>query len=385
VGENSRQPALPGSILLTAGPLTVPVAAMIPPDSLEEDGKGPEEPAGPRVEPALSLGKLAVKRAAPARAEPSWGRVLADTIKLWVQRRLAPRRRRLAVIFLVLTVVAAVALAVTGIFTGTLSRTGPPASAGSARAHAASAQTAAAKIQAEAAAWMASQVSTGAMVACDPVMCAALQAHGVIAGRLVLLRPGSADPGSANVMVTSRPADRQLTDEYAPAVIASFGAGRTRIEVRVIAPGGVAAYASALRADLAARMDAGSQLLRNPHIQFTAQDAAQLRAGEVDSRLLATIAALSSVYSFRVTAFGDASPGAQVLFRNVTITSHGQGSGRSELAAARALVSAQEPPYLPAHATIIEVAVGQPALSIEFAAPSPLGLLSPVLTAYSSA
>ena len=388
MGENSREPALPGSILLTADPLTVPVAAMIPPDSLEEDGKGHEEPAGPRVEPALSLGKLAVKRAAPARAEPSWGRVLANTIKLsvwWRLRRLAPRRRRLAVIFLVLTVVAAVAFAVTGIFTGTLSRTGPPASAGSARAHAASAQTAAAKIQAEAAAWMASQVSTGAMVACDPVMCAALQAHGVIAGRLVLLRPGSADPGSANVMVTSRPADRQLTDKYAPALIASFGAGRTRIEVRVIALGGVAAYASALRADLAARMDAGSQLLRNPHIQFTAQDAARLRAGEVDSRLLATIAALSSQYSFRVTAFGHASPGAQVLFRDVTITSHGQGNRRSELAAARALVSAQEPPYLPAHATIIKVAVGQPALSIEFAAPSPLGLLSPVLTAYSSA
>jgi hypothetical protein len=141
-------------------------------------------------------------------------------------------------------------------------------------------------LQADAAAWIASQVSTGAMVACDPVMCAALQAHGVIAGGLVPLGPGSADQGSANVMVTSRPADRQLAVEYAPAVIASFGAGPARIEVRLVTPGGVGAYESALRADLAARMNAGSQLLQNLRIQFTAQDAARLRAGEVDSRLL---------------------------------------------------------------------------------------------------
>jgi hypothetical protein len=204
------------------------------------------------------------------------------------------------------------------------------------------------------------------MVACDPVMCAALQSHGVIGGRLVPLRPGSADPGSASV-------------------IASFGAGPTRIEVRVVTPGGAAAYESALRADLAARMDAGSQLLQNSRIQFIAQDGARLRAGEVDARLLATLAALSPVYSFRVTGFGDASPGAQVLFRDVTITMSGRGDGGSELAAARALVSSQATPYLPAHATIIAGTTGQSALRIEFAAPSPLGLLTKVLTAYSSA
>jgi hypothetical protein len=90
----------------------------------------------------------------------------------------------------------------------------------------------------------------------------------------------------------------------------------------------------------------------------------------VDARLLATLAALASQYSFRVTAFGDAAPGAPVLFRQVAITGRG-------LAAALAMVRAQNPPYLPAHAA----AVGQTGLSIEFAAPSPLGLLSPVLDA----
>ena len=44
-----------------------------------------------------------------------------------------------------------------------------------------------------------------------------------------------------------------------------------------------------------------------------------------------------------MTAFGDAAPGAPVLFREVTITGIGHG-----LAAALAMVRAQNPPYLPA-------------------------------------
>jgi len=228
----------------------------------------------------------------------------------------------------------------------------------------------------QAAAWVAAQVSGDAIVACYPDMCAALQAQGVSAGRLMPLRSGAASPLGASVLVTSPSVRGQLADEDAPALVASFGSGGTRIEVRAVEPGG-AAYQSALRADLAVRRSAGSELARNWHIHFTTQEVAQLRAGEVDSRLLATLAALASQYSFRVTAFGDASPGAQVLLRGVTITSAARGNKAVGLAAPLALVRAQNPPYLPAHATI----VGQAVLTIEFAAPSPLGLLTPVLTA----
>jgi hypothetical protein len=100
-----------------------------------------------------------------------------------------------------------------------------------------------------------------------------------------------------------------------------------------------------------------------------------LRAGQVDTRLLATLVALASQYSFGVSAFDDAAPGAPVLFRAVTIIGIGRG-----LPAALAMVRAQIPPYLAAHAA----AAGQTGLSIEFAAPSPLGLLSPVLGAGSA-
>ena len=224
---------------------------------------------------------------------------------------------------------------------------------------------------------MVGQVSASAIIGCYPAMCAALQAQGVAAGRLMPLPTAAASPAGASVLVTSPTAGSRPDDEYAPALIASFGSGQTRIEVRAAEPGGPAAYQAALRADLAARMSAGAELLRNRRIQFTAEDAASLRAGEVDSRLLATLAVLASQHTFRVTAFGDASPGAPVLFRAVTITGAGR-AGAAALAATAALARAQAPPYLPAHVTFVRLAAGQAALSIEFAAPSPLGLLAAV-------
>jgi len=350
VGREDRDPAPSRNALLNAG--------------------AQARPAGPVRRPA-------------GQAEPSWGRVLASTVKLAVLRRLraaslrrwrasgsrlrpARRRWRLATLVLALAGAAVTVLWLTGGLTGTPSRAPlvPAAGAGP--------PSVAAGAQGQAAAWIAGQVSGNAIVACYPGMCAALQEQGVAAGRLMPLRSAAASPRGAGVLVTSPPVSGQLAGRYAPALIASFGSGGTRVEVRAVEPGGESAYRAALRADLAARRAAGSQLLRNSRIRFTGPGAAQLRAGDVDTRLLATLASLASQYSFRVTEFGDASPGAPVLFREVSITGVGRG-----VAAALAMIRAQSPPYLPAHATV----VGQTGLSIEFAAPSPLGLLSPVLDA----
>jgi hypothetical protein len=353
---------------------------------------------------SVAFAKPAAVTVGRAPAQPSWGRVLATTVKLWLwrrrptgfrpqavsgwpsrkwfrahpgrQRHLTVRPWRLGALVLALVVVTVAALEFTGVF----SRTAAQAARFPVGTRGTSPQDAAVQAQAQAAAWIAGQVSSDAIVACYPAMCAALQAHGVNGGRLLPLGPGPAGPPSANVLAISSSLVSQLADEYAPGVIASFGTGPSRIEVRAVAPGGAAAYESALRADLAARKSAGPQLLRNSRIQFTAPEAGQLRAGEVDSRVLATLAALSSVYSFRVTAFGDASPGAQVLFREVTITTGRTGDGAAGLAGARALVLAQASPFLPAHATIIHLTSGEAALSVEFAAPSPLGLLTAVLS-----
>ncbi len=360
-----------------------------------------EDNSDPVPPESIGLSTAAARRA----AEPSWGRVLVTTLKLSALRRLraigfGPRRttgrlsrdrdrvrarqrrpvawRWLSALLLGLALAAVAVLRVTGVFPGTASALPRAAAAGGSPAGNAAAPgtSSLAAARAQAAAWIAAQVSGNAIIACYPDMCAALQAQGVAAGRLMPLQDGAASPLGASVLVTSPSVHSQLADEYAPALVASFGPGGTRIEVRAAEPGGAAAYQAALGADLASRRSAGSQLQRNSRIQFTAADAAQLRAGEVDSRLLATLAALASQYTLRVTSFGDASPGAQVLFREVTLTSNARNRA-ADLAAALAIARAQAPPYLPAHA-IVQPAGGQPALSIEFAAPSPLGLLTAI-------
>jgi hypothetical protein len=265
---------------------------------------------------------------------------------------------------------AVVVLWLTGALTGTPSRAPQVPAAGTGPA------APLAGVQSRAATWIAGQVSDGAIVACYPSMCAILQNHGVAAGRLLPLPSAATSALGADVLVTSGPAASKLAGRYAPALIASFGSGGNRVEVRAIEPGGVSAYRAALRADLAARKAAGSQLLRNSHIQFTGPGAARLRAGEVDTRLLATLAMLASQYSFRVTALADAAPGAPVLFREAAIIGISRG-----LPAALGMVRAQDPPYAPAHTVV----AGQSGLSIEFAVPSPLGLLSPVVDAGSPA
>ena len=266
---------------------------------------------------------------------------------------------------MVLAGVAAIAWWLTGGRTSTASRT--PAGPAAAPAT----PSVVAQARAQAAGWIAGQVSDSAIIACDPGLCPVLQEQGIAPSRLMPLR-AAAGPLGADVLVTSGPAGGPLAARYRPALIASFGSGRGQVEVFAVQPGGMAAYQSALRADLAARRSAGSQLLRNPRIRFTGTGAAELRAGQVDTRLLATLAVLASQYSFQVSALGDTSPGTPVLFREVVIT--GIGHDRS---GALAMVHGQDPPYVPAHVT----AVGQTGLSIEFTLPSPLGLLSPVLGA----
>ncbi len=89
------------------------------------------------------------------------------------------------------------------------------------------------------------------------------------------------------------------------------------------------------------------------------------------------LAVLASQRSWRVIAFGDASPGVPLTaapYRQVTIA--GDGGGTAGLAAALAVLRAQRGAYQPAQVTTVRLAGGQPALRIDFAAPSPLGLLA---------
>jgi hypothetical protein len=312
-------------------------------------------------------------RATPSRA-PSWGRVLATTIHLWTTRRVPRMRHPWLVLFVAVSLVIAGAAVVGAIqLTATSVRTASPGSPHRAPARAGVPARAGTTPGGQAAAWIAGQVSSNQSIACDTRMCAALAADGVASGRLVPLASAATAPG-ASVVVTS-PAGTAQVNQDAPVLLASFGTGASQVEVRAAAPGGAAAYAKALQADLAARRSGGAQLLHSQTIQVSAQAAGQLQAGQVDSRLLIMLAMLASQHSWRVVAFGGASPGvplADAPLRQMIIA----GPDAKAVSAALAVVRAQLPPYAPAQATTVRLAGGPPGLRIDFAAPGPLGLLA---------
>lgn len=344
-----------------------------------------------------------VARPAASTTEPSLARVLATTIRLWVTRRLrrlgigrrrppyagagtadrapsAParsrsaRRWRLAASALAVAILALVAVQLSGVLSKPGSPGEPAANPGNSGA---SSLSAAALARDQAAAWVAQQVGGGTIIACDALVCSALLGHGVPAGRLLPLQSTGANPFGADVIVAS-PSVRSeygsdLTSLYAPTLIASFGSGATRVDVRTIAPQGGAAYRAAERSDLAARKEAGAQLLRNLRFHPTAQAARQITAGQADARLLVTLASLVSQRAVTVGSFGDTGPGAPVEFRQVTIT--GPGGRDAALTADLDQVRTQRAPYLPDSATIVHPG-GPNILRIEFGAPSPQGLLS---------
>ena len=167
----------------------------------------------------------------------------------------------------------------------------------------------------QAAAWIARQVSGSAVVGCDPAMCAALRTRGVPAGGLLAIGPdGQSDPLGCTIVVATAAIrgalGARLTHVYAPLVLAQFGSGSARIEVRAIAPDGSRAYLQALRADEAARWQAGQQLLADRDLSEAPAARRELARGQVDTRLLTTIAALAAGWALRITAFGAAGPGA---------------------------------------------------------------------------
>jgi len=315
---------------------------------------------------------------------PSWGPVLATTIRLWAARRLHRLRGLRQAVLIAICVLALGAAVVAVRFTGTSSRAARVPASGSAhqsqlpRSGSARSSGGVGTVRSQAAAWIADQVGSDETIACDPFICTALGAHGVASSRLLSLQPSASGAPGADVIVASPSAHAWLTED-APTLLASFGSGASLIEVRAVSPDGTAAYQATLRSDLADRRSAGVQLMHSRRIEVSAQGAGQLKAGEVDSRLLVMLAVLASQHPWRVITFGDASPGVpstEAPYRQVIMADANSRSEAAGLAAALAVVRAQQVPYQPAQVTTVRLADGQAGLRIDFAAPSPLGLLT---------
>src|SRR5204863_634439 len=162
----------------------------------------------------------------------------------------------------------------------------------------------------------------------------------------------------------------------APAAIASFGSGSRQISVRVIYPQGAAAYAAALRRDIAERKTDEITLLENPRITAPPTARRQLQDGQIDPRLLLTLAQLASQWRLSIVMFGDRAPGASsgVPLRSADLAVTGDAAGQARRMSAYAHQLQEF--FTGARIRAVRPANGQDVVRVEFAAPSPLGVLN---------
>jgi hypothetical protein len=239
-------------------------------------------------------------------------------------------------------------------------------------------------IRDRAAAWVVSQVSRSGLVSCDQVMCRALEARGVPAADLLVLRSGGPDPLRSRVIVVTAAVTRLmgsgLLTKDAPATLVSFGSGSRRISIRMIFAQGATAYASALRRGLAARK-ANEPGLLNPRITVSAAARRQLVAGQVDARLVLTIANLATVWPINIITFGGhapgASPGVPLRYAELAVTGSRAGVHLADQARLMSVfLHRLDRFYVDARIRAVRLAGGRDVVQVGFTAPSPLGWLS---------
>jgi hypothetical protein len=241
----------------------------------------------------------------------------------------------------------------------------------------------AAASRAAAARWVSREISRSAIIGCDSVMCDALIKSGVPSADLLVITLSSQDPLGADLLIGTPVLQSQfgsrLSGEYAPAVLASFGTGNTRVDVREIAAYGASAYRLALNRDLAARVLLGTQLVGNSQIALPVSAQTELAAGQVDPRLLITLPALAQRHPVRVLAFYDRAPGASsgVPLSGVRLAGSDPKAGLPVHAYRHWLVS-----FLRSQRSVYRAADvattwrhGRAIVSVRFARPNPIGLL----------
>jgi hypothetical protein len=308
------------------------------------------------------------------RPETSWLAAARNTARLWLERHyiISTRRgQRRRLLFVGCALVAmGFGAGVTLAFTGTSPKVNGDAGGGTS---AASPLQQAVQNRQQAAAWVAQQVA--GTVACDPEMCQDLMADHYPAGELNPIYPSTPDPEGAVVVVATPVIQSQfgtrLASVYAPQVIASFGTGAEQIQVRNIPPGGTAAFKSELAPDRTKRITAGQQLAGNARIQASAAAKAELLAGQVDWRLLATLPLLTSVSPLQLIKFDDSSPGVgnSVPLRGAWIGAPSD----SDLTAIVRRLKAQINPNSVAEAEIEPIAGGKHVVVVSFSAPALMG------------
>jgi hypothetical protein len=310
----------------------------------------------------------------------------------WVRSRVRRHGIQIAVTFLVVIAVISTAFALVrhgstagkaglagaGRVPHTSRKAGGPSNGGKAIAG----LSAAGIVRAQAARWVSAQISKNAIIACDDVMCSELINEGVSASNLLVLSPTAPDPLGADIVMGTAALRSQfgsrLATEYAPSVIASFGSGRSRVDVRVVAADGAAAYEKAQASAVAARQRDGSLLLHNSKISVSAAAEPELIAGLVDPRLLVMLPVLAGQHPIRIVGFYDraprSSPGIPLTGAELAGADPAAGlSGSSYLRWLLTFLRGQRAQFRPVSITTAR-ANGLVVVRIRFARPSPIGL-----------
>jgi len=236
-------------------------------------------------------------------------------------------------------------------------------------------------IRAQAIAWILHQVSRAAFVSCDSEVCADLANRGFPSANLLVIGSMSNDPLGSDLVVATASVRAQfasrLASVYAPAIIASFGSGRARIDVRLMFHGGAESYRAAQSSALHAREAIDGQLLTNSNITLSATARAQLLGGQVDPRLPALIVPMAATHPLLIVGFLSESPGggAASLLRWADFAIAAPGAHLTPSAYVswmRGFINAQRAEYRPAWSQQVTLPNGQAVLRIGYGAPSPL-------------
>jgi hypothetical protein len=234
----------------------------------------------------------------------------------------------------------------------------------------------------QAASWVAQQVDQKDLVACDRVMCAALEADKFPSHNLIVLSSSTSTYPLNSAVVVDTATVRSLfgtslANAYAPDTLASFGSGVAEISVRVIALHGAVPYRDALNADLAQREVSGRGLAGNTNrITFSGASQNQLVAGQVDSRLILAITGLAVHQQIDILRFENIAPGgdADLPLRFADLAENDPAANMSNSVYLKSMTT-----FLATHyrlKTVIVTENGQPVVRVEFTAPSPLGLFN---------
>lgn len=371
-GRPSAREAL-GELVAAGARLAGPMPPVVPPPFADEETPGSQPALAMPPRPRHGSGEGLIS----ARPASGPGSASGPRSARHGSRHRTRWRRRTPVLLAVGLLAAAV-----GVLALNLPRAGPasdqlagnhtPLSTG------VDAQT---KARNQAVAWILQQVDRAATVSCDPHVCAALVSAGFPAGNVWELGPTSDDPLGSALVVATGPVRAQygsrLASVYAPAKIASFGSGTTRIDIRVVYPGGAASFDAVWQTDLRNRKGAGTQLLANSRIKASPAARAQLLSGAVDPRLLDLLAFMAQRHPVRIVDFVSQSPGGgpASLLRSMdlaTVDSAAHMTGAAYLGSMLALIHGQRAPYLPASAQRVTLPSGDSVLRIRYGAPSPL-------------